>query len=77
MAVNVTNRAATLEDVLAQLRAQITRISERIAADPHPDHATLVYTAGKLAALADASATVGEMLAALWTPNIGGKDEHA
>lgn len=77
MATNVSERAATLEDVLAALRAQITHISEAIAAEPHPGDADLVYTAGKLAALADAAATVVDMLAALWTPNTGGKDEHA
>lgn len=66
MAVNVTERAATLEDVLDMLRAQIAHISETIADDPHADHTTLVYTAGKLAVLADASASIGEMLAALW-----------
>lgn len=71
MAVNVSERAATLEDVLATLREQITHISETIAADPHADHDALVYTAGKLAALADASATVGEMLAALWDTTPG------
>lgn len=71
MATNVSERAATLEDVLATLRAQITHVSENIAADPHADHTTLVYTAGKLAALADASASIGEMLAALWDTTPG------
>ncbi|MEF2736415.1 MAG: hypothetical protein U0N15_04215 [Bifidobacterium choerinum] len=71
MATNVTERVATLEDVLATLRTRIAHISEAIAADPHADHDTLVYTAGKLAALADASATVGEMLAALWDTTPG------
>lgn len=71
MATNVTERVATLEDVLATLRTRIAHISETIAADPHADHDALVYTAGKLAALADASATVGEMLAALWDTTPG------
>lgn len=71
MATNVTERAATLEDVLAALREQIAHVSDAIAADPHADHTTLVYTAGKLAALADASASIGEMLAALWDTTPG------
>lgn len=71
MATNVTERAATLEDVLAALREQIAHVSDAIAADQHADHDALVYTAGKLAALADATASIGEMLAALWDTTPG------
>lgn len=71
MATNVTERAATLETILAMLRTQAQAIADDHSLDPRHDLTDRVYTAGKQAALADATAAVGEMLATLWATNTG------
>ena len=71
MATNVTERAATLETILAMLRAQAQAITDDHTLDPRHDLTDRVYTAGKQAALADAAAAVAEMLASLWATNTG------
>lgn len=66
MATNVSERTATLEEVLATLSTQAARIRDEPALDARHNQTDRVYTAGKLAALANATHAVNAMLDALW-----------
>lgn len=71
MAINVSERASALNDVLAMLRAQAQAIAEDRDLDPRHDLTDRVYTAGQLTAIAQAAATVGGMLDDLWATDTG------
>lgn len=75
MAVNVSERAATLEDVLAMLRAQAARVPDSLDTEPLPGPIERAYAAGKMYALAEAIEQTGTMMHALWPTNTGDQDE--
>lgn len=75
MAVNVTERAATLEDVLDMLRAQAARVPGSIDPAERSGPIARAYAAGKMYALAEAIEQTGAMMHALWATNTGDQDE--
>lgn len=77
MAINVTERTATLEAIRTMLQTQAQQATNDLAQTPHPNHTDRTYTAGKLTALAHAIHETDTMLAALRATNTSDGTHHA
>ncbi len=72
MAVNVSERIHTLQDVLDALSQQASAATSDPDIEPREDMGEALYLAGQLAAIAKTSSTVSAMIADLWATNTGG-----
>lgn len=71
MAVNVSERIHTLQDVLDALSQQASAATGDPDIEPREDMGEALYLAGQLAAIAKTSSTISAMIANLWATNTG------
>lgn len=71
MAVNVSERIHTLQDVLDALSQQASAATSDPDIEPREDMGEALYLAGQLAAIAKTSSTISAMIADLWATNTG------